>query len=310
MGIELRAADSHMHTAVAGCERFNHTLREIARAAHFDHGFEWDVMLPLIVFWYRQLVQTATGFSPFYMDHGRDAVSPWDVGKGPSPSTIHADSMAEGLRQHFAALHLAWQCSRTDIALREREQQKLHSKRYQTNVTFAVNQRVLIRQAGRKSKMHMPYVGTFRIEAVLERDRYRVVGRRNAKRDHHEFHVSRLKLWPEGADDEDIYITEQYYDVDRVIGHKKGKKADGGLLYRVRWVGYGAADDEWIAFKDMNGPCARAALDYLQYLDDSKAGENEGAPGLSPSLVPDADAGRVRATRRDKAVAQPLLRGA
>ena len=288
MGIELRAADSHMHTAVAGCERFNHTLREIARAAHFDHGFEWDVMLPLIVFWYRQLVQTATGFSPFYMDHGRDAVSPWDVGKGPSPSTIHADSMAEGLRQHFAALHLAWQCSRTDIALREREQQKLHSKRYQTNVTFAVNQRVLIRQAGRKSKMHMPYVGPFRIEAVLERDRYRVVGRRNAKRDHHEFHVSRLKLWPEGADDEDIYITEQYYDVDRVIGHKKGKKADGGLLYRVRWVGYGAADDEWIAFKDMNGPCARAALDYLQSLDDSKAGEDEGAPGLSPSLVPDA----------------------
>ena len=123
---------------------------------------------------------------------------------------------------------------------------------------------------------------------MLERDRYRVVGRRNAKRDHHEFHVSRLKLWPEGADDEDIYITEQYYDVDRVIGHKKGKKADGGLLYRVRWVGYGAADDEWIAFKDMNGPCARAALDYLQSLDDSKAGEDEGAPGPSPSLVPDA----------------------
>ena len=72
MGVETRPADAHMHTAVAGCERFNHTLREMARACHFDHGYEWDLMLPLIITWYKNLVQTSTGFSPFYMNHGRD----------------------------------------------------------------------------------------------------------------------------------------------------------------------------------------------------------------------------------------------
>ena len=86
MGIRLVVADAHMHTAVAGAERFNHSLREIARAAHFDHGFEWDLLLPMIVSWYNSLVQTSTGFSPFYLDHGRDPLTPWDIKNGPKPA--------------------------------------------------------------------------------------------------------------------------------------------------------------------------------------------------------------------------------
>ena len=92
MGIELRAADAHMHTAVAGCERFNHTLRELCRAVHFDTGYEWDLVLPLLVFWYKQLVQVSSGFSPFYLNHGREALSPWDIKNGPRaiPTTLTA----------------------------------------------------------------------------------------------------------------------------------------------------------------------------------------------------------------------------
>ena len=88
MGIELRPADAHMHTAVAGCERFNKTLRQIARATHFDHGYEWDLILPLAVFWYKQLIHVATGHSPFYLDHGREAVTPWDIQNGPYTSFL------------------------------------------------------------------------------------------------------------------------------------------------------------------------------------------------------------------------------
>ena len=43
----------------------------------------------------------------------------------------------------------------------------------------------------------------------------------------------------------------------------------GETLYRVRWVGYAAADDSWLAFADMNGACARAALDYIRSQSDS-----------------------------------------
>ena len=104
MGVETRPADAHMHTAVAGCERFNHTLREMARACHFDHGYEWDLMLPLIITWYKNLVQTSTGFSPFYMNHGRDPVLPWDLKHGPKFAVTQTDALVQ---QNFAAQHMA-----------------------------------------------------------------------------------------------------------------------------------------------------------------------------------------------------------
>jgi hypothetical protein len=39
-----------MQTAVGCCERFNATLRAMARAAYFDSAYRWDVWLPLIEF--------------------------------------------------------------------------------------------------------------------------------------------------------------------------------------------------------------------------------------------------------------------
>ena len=267
-GIRLCDADAHMHTAVAGCERFNASLREIARAASFDHGFEWDIMLPLLLFWYKQLVQSATGFSPFYLNHGRDAVSPWDLQNGPS---LRTPSIDEYVQRNFSALFLAWACARSDVGKQEMAQRTAHNRKYRTNVTFQKGQRVLILQAGRKSKMHMPYVGPYKIAEVLGRDRYRLEGRANARRDHHEFFVSRLKLWPEGAEEDDIYVTEEYFDVDFIVDHRWEKDPNTGeerTLYRVRWCGYGALDDSWIPFTDMNAPCAREAYEYMREITD------------------------------------------
>ena len=259
-GIVLRPADAEMHTAVAGAERFNATLRELARAAHFDHGYEWDLVLPLLVYWYKQLVQTASGYSPFFLNHGRDPTAlPWDLMHGPNSGSTSSNA---DVRKRFAMMHLAWQCAQAEITRQEDERRAEHSRMYQTNLTFAKNERVLIRQAGRSSKMDMPFVGPFRIEEVLERDRYRVVGRQGAKHLHHEFHISRLKLWPAGADAEDVYLDESYYDVEKIVGHRRNKK--GALEFRVRWQGFTAEDDTFLALEDMNAALGREAYEYMK----------------------------------------------
>ena len=50
--------------------------------------------------------------------------------------------------------------------------------------------------------------------------------------------MSRLKLWPEGAEEEDIYATEEYFDVDFIVDHRWEKDPNKGeerTLYRV-WL--------------------------------------------------------------------------
>ena len=142
----------------------------------------------------------------------------------------------------------------------------------------------------------MPFVGPFTIKTVLERDRYELVGRGNARRDHHEFHVSRLKLWPQNADDDDIYLGEDYYDVDFVVDHKVD--GQGTTLYRVRWVGYGAKDDCWLPLTAMNGACATAAYEYMQehagdIVDDNadNDNDNDASDGVAADAGADIDDG-------------------
>ena len=60
-------------------ERFNRTLIQML-AAYTSRGQEdWDQHLPYVLFAYRTSVHATTGFSPFALVYGRDAICPWDT---------------------------------------------------------------------------------------------------------------------------------------------------------------------------------------------------------------------------------------
>ena len=88
--LEHVAADAHMHTAVGICERFNHTLRTFARAVYFDEQCQWDPFLPLLVLFYNAGVNPDTGYSPFYLNNGREPVLPWGALTGASTERLPA----------------------------------------------------------------------------------------------------------------------------------------------------------------------------------------------------------------------------
>ena len=60
-------------------ERFNQTLKAMLRRAAVTEGTDWDKMVPYLLFAYREVPQTSTGFSPFELIYGRSVHGPLDV---------------------------------------------------------------------------------------------------------------------------------------------------------------------------------------------------------------------------------------
>ena len=60
-------------------ERYNRTFKELLRRTIESHKREWDVIIPYVLFAYREVPQESTGFSPFELVYGRDVRGPLDV---------------------------------------------------------------------------------------------------------------------------------------------------------------------------------------------------------------------------------------
>lgn len=53
-------------------ERFNRTLKQMVRKYVSESGADWDQWIPYLLFAYREVPQSSTGFSPFELLYGRD----------------------------------------------------------------------------------------------------------------------------------------------------------------------------------------------------------------------------------------------
>ena len=53
-------------------ERFNRTLKSMLRKVAIQEGKDWDKMIPYVLFAYREVPQSSTGFSPFELLYGRE----------------------------------------------------------------------------------------------------------------------------------------------------------------------------------------------------------------------------------------------
>ena len=60
-------------------ERLNKTLVTMLRTCVDEEQKNWDTLLPKILLGYRTSVQTTTGYSPFRLVYGREAMLPVDI---------------------------------------------------------------------------------------------------------------------------------------------------------------------------------------------------------------------------------------
>ena len=60
-------------------ERFNQTLKLMLKQMLAEERHSWDLMVPYVLFAYREVPQESTGFSPFELIYSRDMRGPLDV---------------------------------------------------------------------------------------------------------------------------------------------------------------------------------------------------------------------------------------
>ena len=75
-------------------ERFNRTLKTMLRKTAVEDSKDWDRVLSYVLFAYREVPQSSTGFSPFELLYGRALRGPLDVlketweGNDKSPESV------------------------------------------------------------------------------------------------------------------------------------------------------------------------------------------------------------------------------
>ena len=78
-GIKLATTGGYNPQANGACERFHRWLHAAMTTVYDRKTLDWDSYLEPLAFAYRTSVNDSTGFSPFYLMHGREAVLPLDA---------------------------------------------------------------------------------------------------------------------------------------------------------------------------------------------------------------------------------------
>ena len=175
-------------------ERFNRTLKSMLRKTVAGDGKDWDKALPYVLFAYREVPPSTTGFSPFELLYGRSVRGPldvlretWTASERSNESVVsHILTVREKLAR---AAELVEENSR-----KAKAQQKLWYDRNARSREFDPNDQVLVLLPTSTSKFLAQWQGPYRVIRRTGSVDYEIdMG------DHHRryriFHVNMLKKW-------------------------------------------------------------------------------------------------------------------
>lgn len=148
-------------------ERFNRTMMEMLRKCTKDGYEDWEEMLGHVAFAYRHSVNASTHETPYFLNHGRDAVMPIDTFLTPysnEPITPQ-DYKSLTMKRLFDAFQLV----RQNLEKAMRQQKKQYDKRAK-DFEYQVGDKVLLDvraiKPGTSKKLYPRFRGPYRITKV------------------------------------------------------------------------------------------------------------------------------------------------
>ncbi|GBO34796.1 Transposon Ty3-I Gag-Pol polyprotein [Araneus ventricosus] len=147
-------------------ERFNKTLADMLSMYVDVEQRNWDTILPFVTFAYNSAKQDTTGFSPFFLVHGRDIVTPLDVIL-PHDTENHADNYVQ---QMITRAEEARQLAKLHILDAQAVDKRRYDERHRP-VNYNVGDLVWVftpvRKVGLSENLLRRYFGPYRITRRL-----------------------------------------------------------------------------------------------------------------------------------------------
>ena len=175
MGIERKLSTPYHAQSNGMVERFNGTLKNMLQKLTVDKPNSWDKLIPAVLFAFREIPNTTTGYPPFTLMYGRQV-------RGPADIIADICSGSDNIVEEYTFVHdyanqlhkditkaceIAAENARTKLA-EYRETRSSHT-RYRE---FSKGDKVLILLPQNGNNLFMRYQGPYSIQKVANDNNY------------------------------------------------------------------------------------------------------------------------------------------
>lgn len=273
MGTQLTMSTAYHPQTDGQTERANRTLEEMLRAYVSFQQKDWDEHLVAAELAFNGSKQASTGFTPFYLNNGREAMVPLDLALEEA-RTLRQPNAADTIRRLHQDLELA-----KEHLLKAQQRQAHHADRHRRELIFKVGDQVLlstahlkmIGSADRTAKFAYKYIGPFKIKRVVNNNAYEL-DLPPQLQIHPTLSVNRLKAYHDGrvtfplrtrVDDRPppaVTSTDgDEYEVESILSKRfTGARTE----YLVRWKGWPIWEATWERRNNLEG--ASDAVDTFE----------------------------------------------
>lgn len=176
-------------------ERMNRTIRsQLVRCLQSFPG-EWDDLLPQLELAYNSSTHSSTGYSPFYLAHGREPRLPAKVMFGPYDTSLDdSENMSSYAAKVEKNMKAASQMVRNTNKIAHEKQKQQYDKRVRFQA-YQIDQLVyLTNPKGVRNKLETKWIGPFRVMQVFNDGlNYQIVDPMSSSAKPKIVHYNRLK---------------------------------------------------------------------------------------------------------------------
>ena len=305
-GIRVSMSSAYHHRTIGLVERWHQCLKTLLLSERFAVGkaasLDWPEYLPLIQLAFNATINSTTGYSPFFIIHGRRCRLPFDsVLCGKSGSV----SLPGWVKSHLLTLGVVYDAVAKSLRTNALHRQKAFDLRRDVRIQYKPGDDVLLLKGSvidqkitkKEYATEGPYLGPYTVHRVLANGNYELCDRRT-RRLYDDANVERMVPYPQPRDvkerEEDRFPVRaiisrrvaQLESRDRAAGLEKG---DTVLQYRIRWVGFPSTSDSWRSWHYLGD-----IKELVDAFERSQGREPEQMPAVSRdaaiSLPPDSKA--------------------